>query len=304
MIYLYAGQFLSKQRTAKALGELFGVPISAGTVTAASSHAARDVTGSGFLDRVRDLVAAASVAHFDETGFRVAGKLHWVHSASTGKYSLITVHAKRGTVAMNAAGVLPVFTGIAVHDACAPYDTYTQAGHALCGGQVLRELTAVIDTARADMFCWARQVHDALLGLKKLVDAAETGHTFVDPHALAHPHSSARSTANIGATSNRDCDTLLAKKHHALARRLLDRQDDYLRFTTDFSVPFHNNAAEREIRMIKVRQKVSGCLRTLPGAETFCAIRSYLATAAKHGINFFTSLTMLAERQPWLPTAA
>jgi transposase len=305
LIYLYAGQFLSKQRTAQALSELFGVPISAGTVAAASSRAARDVTGSGFLDRVRDRIAASSVAHFDETGFRVAGKLHWVHSASTGKYSLITVHPKRGTVAMNAGGVLPVFTGIAVHDAWAPYDTYTQAGHALCGAHVLRELTAVIDTARADAFCWARQAHDALLGLKKLVDdAAETGHTFVDPHALAHHTHLLRSAANIGATSNRHRDTLLAKKHHALARRLLDRQGDYLRFTTNFSVPFDNNAAEREIRMIKIRQKVSGCLRTLTGAETFCAIRSYLATAAKHGINFFTSLTMLAERQPWLPTAA
>lgn len=298
-------KFLSKQRTAQALSELFGVPISAGTVAAASSRAARDVTGSGFLDRVRDRIAASSVAHFDETGFRVAGKLHWVHSASTGKYSLITVHPKRGTVAMNAGGVLPVFTGIAVHDAWAPYDTYTQAGHALCGAHVLRELTAVIDTARADAFCWARQAHDALLGLKKLVDdAAETGHTFVDPHALAHHTHLLRSAANIGATSNRHRDTLLAKKHHALARRLLDRQGDYLRFTTNFSVPFDNNAAEREIRMIKIRQKVSGCLRTLTGAETFCAIRSYLATAAKHGINFFTSLTMLAERQPWLPTAA
>jgi hypothetical protein len=93
-------------------------------------------------------------------------------------------------------------------------------------------------------------------------------------------------------------------RDNALARRLLDRQDDYLGFTTDFAVPVDTNAAERGIRMIKVRHKVSGCLRTLSGAETFCAIRSYLATAAKHRINFFTSLTMLAERQPWLPAAA
>lgn len=169
LIYLYVGQFLSKQRTAQALGELFGVPISAGTVAAASSRAARDITDSGFLDRVRDLVVASPVAHFDETGFRVAGRLHWVHSASTGKYSLITVHAKRGTAAMDAAGVLPAFTGIAVHDAWAPYDTYAQAGHALCGAHVLRELTAVIDTTPTG-YCWARQAHDALLGLKKLVD--------------------------------------------------------------------------------------------------------------------------------------
>jgi transposase len=170
---------------------------------------------------------------------------------------------------------------------------------------VLRELTAVIDTAPTGVFCRARQVHDALPGLKKLIDdAAETGHTFVDPHAPAHHTRRLRSAATVGATGSRHRDTLVAKKHHAPARRLLDRQDDYPRFTTDFAVPFDNNAAERGIRMIKVRHKVSGCLRTLTGAETFCAIRSYLATAAKHRINFFTSLTMLAERQPWLPTAA
>jgi hypothetical protein len=96
----------------------------------------------------------------------------------------------------------------------------------------------------------------------------------------------------------------LMAKHHALARRLIDRQDDYLRFTTDPRVPFDNNAAEREMRMVKLRQKVSGCLRTLTGAQQFCAIRSYLATAAKHGIHFFTALTTLAEGRPCLPTIA
>lgn len=305
LIYLYVGQFLSKQRTAQALGDLFGVPIWAGTVSAASSRAAGDVKGSGFLDLVRDRIAASPVAHFDETGFRVAGKLHWVHSASTGRYCLITVHAKRGTAAMNAAGVLPVFTGVAVHDAWAPYDTYTNAEHALCGAHVLRELTAVVDAARADAFCWARQAHDALLGLKKLVDdAVEAGRTDVEARVLAQQTHLLRSAANIGVAQNRHRSSKLAKKHHALARRLLDRQGDYLRFTTNFGVPFDNNAAEREIRMIKVRQKVSGCLRTLTGAETFCAIRSYLATAAKHGINFFESLTMLAQRRPWTPAHA
>ena len=91
-------------------------------------------------------------------------------------------------------------------------------------------------------------------------------------------------------------------KHHALARRLVDRQHDYLRFTTDPHVPFDNNPAEREIRMTKLRQKVSGCLRTLTGAQQFAAIRSYLATAAKHGIHFFQALVTLAEGRPWMPT--
>jgi hypothetical protein len=231
LVYLYAGQFLSKQRTAKALSELFGVPISAGTVAAASSRAARDVAGSGFLDVVRDRIAASPVAHFDETGFRVAGKLHWVHSASTGKYSLTTVHAKRGTVAMNAAGVLPAFTGVAVHNAWAPYDTYAHADHALCGAHVLRELTAVIDSTPTG-YCWARQVDDALLGLKKLVDdTVEAGSTFVDPQALADhpsaavgreyrrrqqpspPHVSCEEASRAGAASPRPGSRLPALHH-------------------------------------------------------------------------------------------
>ncbi len=107
----------------------------------------------------------------------------------------------------------------------------------------------------------------------------------------------------IGAHETRARSGKQERKHHALARRLRDRQDDYLRFVTDHRVPFDNNAGEREIRMIKLRQKVSGCLRTFSGAEQFCAIRSYLATAAKHGINFFDALVTLAQGRAWMPAA-
>ena len=110
-----------------------------------------------------------------------------------------------------------------------------------------------------------------------------------------------RSAAQIGLTQTAPRTGKLMRKHHALARRLRDRQDDYLRFTTDQRIPPDNNGSERDIRMIKLRQKVSGCLRTLTGATQFCAIRSYLSTAAKHGQNFFDTLVMLAEGQPWLP---
>ena len=113
-----------------------------------------------------------------------------------------------------------------------------------------------------------------------------------------------RSAALLGVAATRTRENKVMAKHHALARRLLDRQDDYLRFTVDPRVPFDNNAAEREIRMIKLRQKVSGCLRTLTGAQQFCSIRSYLATAVKHGIHFFEALTTLAEGRPWLPETA
>jgi len=304
IVYLYVGQFLSQQRTADALGELFGVPLSPGTVGKMTERAAATLTDSGLLELIAGRLARAPVAHFDETGLRVAGALHWVHSASTDKYSLITCHRRRGVLAMQAAGVLPHFTGVAVHDAWAPYDTYTNATHALCGAHVLRELTAVIDLAPAGEFCWAQQAHDALLDLKALADKAAASSQAPEAAALARLTRLLHCAAMLGVTANRDQAGKLARKHHALARRLLHRQDDYLRFTTDPAVPFDNNAAEREIRMIKVRQKVSGCLRTLSGAEAFCALRSYLATARKHDTHFFDALTQLAQGQPWQPAAA
>lgn len=302
--YLYAGQFLSKNRTADALSELFGVPLSGGTVAALMRRHAAEVRACGVLEAIRAGLREAGVAHFDETGLRVAARLHWVHSASTGKWSLLTVHPKRGTAAMDEAGILPGFTGIAVHDAWAPYDTYTRAEHALCGAHVLRELVAVIEQYPADGWCWAAQARDALRDLKALVEAAQSaGHASVDPQNKAELVHRLRSAALLGAETT---GTGKAKnKERALARRLRDRQRDYLRFLDDgFAVPFDNNAAEREIRMLKLRQKVSGCMRTHDGARDFCDLRSYLATAAKHGIRFIDALTMLANRRPWLPTPA
>ncbi len=123
IIYLYIGQFLSRKRTAQALAELFGIPLSSGTVAALTARTARRL--GGFLEHVRGQITASEVAGFDETGFRVQGRLHWVHCARTGKYTLLTVHPKRGRQAIEAMGVLPSFAGVAVHDAWAPYDTYT-----------------------------------------------------------------------------------------------------------------------------------------------------------------------------------
>ncbi len=185
----------------------------------------------GFLEWVRTSLAAAEVVNFDETGLRVEGKLRWVHSASTGKYSLIFVHDRRGTKSMDAAGVPPEFTGIAVHDAWAPYDTYQAVTHALCGAHVLRELQAVTDLADADQWCWATQAGDALRELNQLVnDALAASNTLdIDPAAVADAVDRYRSAALLGVQATRPRVSKLMGKHNALARRLLDRQGDYLR---------------------------------------------------------------------------
>jgi len=301
VLYLYVGQFLSKKRTAQALAELFDTPISEGTVAAMTRRCADGL--AGFLTQAKEQIAAAEVAGFDETGLRVAGKLAWVHCARTGKYTLITCHPKRGRDGINNAGVLTGFGGVAVHDAWAPYDTYLDPAHQLCCAHALRELAAVADTAPADAdWCWATQAADALVAMQKLVaDAIATDADALDADTLDTQVGLYRSAAQIGRTQTAARSTKLMRKHNALARRLLDRQDDYLRFTTDWRIPPDNNGSERDIRMIKLRQKVSGCLRTLTGARQFCAIRSYLSTAAKHGRTFLDTLVMLAEGKPWMP---
>ena len=302
ILYLYVGQFLSKKRTAQALAELFGTPVSEGTVATVTNRAADRL--KGFLEEVTDHIAGSEVAGFDETGLRVAGRLHWVHCARTSKYTLITCHPKRGSEGIDAAGVLTRFRGVAVHDVWAPYDSYVDVEHQLCCAHALREMQAVTDTAEPDAdWCWATQASDALVAIQKLVvDAIARGADAVDPDALDKQVQLYRCAVQIGITSTAARSDKVMRKHNALARRLLDRQDDYLRFTTNWRIPPDNNGSERDIRMIKLRQKVSGCLRTLAGATHFCAIRSYLSTAAKHGQNFFDTLVMLAESRPWLPT--
>ena len=267
--YLWHGQFLSRGRTCQAIAELFGVRVSPAAVTAMVTRVAAALGPA--LEVIRQAVAAAPVAHFDETGFRVAGKLAWVHCASAGKHALITVHPRRGRDGMDAAGVLPSFAGIAVHDAWAPYDTYTGVtGHGLCCAHALRELQAVTDTAPAGQWCWATQAADALREMKRLTGAASARDAILDGTGhdrLARARHEFRSAALIGQKQAAARAGPLMAKHHALARRLRQRQDDYLRFTTDPLVPFDNNAAEREIRMGKLRIKVSGCMRSMTGAD-------------------------------------
>jgi transposase len=299
--YLWHGQFLSRDRACQAMADLFGCAPSPGAVAAMTRKIAAAVAPA--LDTVRGALAGAGVAHFDETGFRVAGRLAWVHSASSGKLVLVTVHAKRGKDAMDAAGVLPAFGGIACHDAWAPYDCYPGvAGHALCGAHVLRELTAVTETGADADVIWARQAIDALLALKKAAGEARAAGSAAIVQEILDEHSRwFREAAAAGTALNAGRRTALQKKRRALASRMAAREADYLRFASDLRVPFDNNPAEQVIRMAKLRIKVSGCMRSMRGAEIFCAIRSYLATADRHGIGWLDALTRAASGSPWIP---
>ncbi len=300
-VYLLHGQFLSLGRTADALRELFGMPVAAGTVACWVRRCAL-----GIIDRVlpvvADRIAAAPVACFDETGMRTGGRLSWLHSASTATDVLLAVHPRRGTAGMDAAGVLPRFAGVAVHDAWAPYDCYTTATHALCNAHALRELVYVSDTATGQTVELAEQAIRALRGLYRLVADARGEGVEPDRAVVAEQAHLLRSAVVLGAQATAARAGKLQAKHHALFVRLRDRRADYLRFVTDPAVPFDNNAAEQTIRMPKLRVKVSGCMRTLTGAEHFAAIRSYTATAARHGIGMLDALIQAANGRPWIPT--
>lgn len=296
MVYLFMGQHLSQGRTARAVSELFNVPVSSGTVATVTTRAATDL--AEFTRQVTARLATQDVVNFDETSLRCAGRLAWLHSASTTHYSLIFAHPRRGRHAMDAMGVLPAFTGTAVHDAWAPYDTYTKATHALCGAHLLRELQAVIDhhatTTKAGGWCWADQVASAFLALNT---ATQLTGAPLDPetsttHVMRIRHALACAEHPTGKTG---------KKHQALARRISKRLDDYLRFTHDPAVPFTNNAAEQNIRMAKIRQKISGTMRTLTGAQNFATIRSYIQTTNRHALHTLDALTRLTSGNPWLP---
>jgi transposase len=299
-VYLLHGQFLSVGRTADALSDVFGLPVAPGTVACWVKRTALGIIEQ-VLPVIADRIAAAPVAHFDETGLRVDGRLAWLHSASTATDVLLAVHRRRGTEAMDAIGVLPRFTGIAVHDAWAPYDTYTTAVHALCNAHVLRELIYVSDTATGETATLAEQASTALRRLWRLVSATRAERAQPDPHAIAEQAHRLRSAVVLGAQATAARADKLQRKHHALFVRLRDRREDYLRFVTDPAVPFDNNAAEQTIRMPKLRTKVSGCMRTLTGAEHFAAIRSYTATAVKHGIGMLDALIQATTGTPWIP---
>jgi hypothetical protein len=200
---------------------------------------------------------------------------------------------------MNAMGVLPGFTGTAVHDAWAAYDTYTAAQHALCNSHLLRELQAVTDhhatTDTPTAWCWADQISRALLALHHAAAANPEQPVNADTiaeHTMLIRHAQLAATHPAGA---------IGRKHRALARRITKREADYLKFAHNPAIPFTNNPAEQEIRMTKIRQKVSGTMRTRKGAENFADLRSYLQTTAKHGIQALAALTQLTSRNPWLP---
>jgi transposase len=294
-VYLCVFQHLPYDRAAQALRDLAGAAVSTGTLSDWVAQAAAGLTD--FDERLRELLTGAEVAHFDETGARIAGRLGWVHSASTDKLTRYTIHGRRGGEAIDAAGVLADFKGVAVHDGWAPYRNYAACEHALCNVHHLRELEAAVEQGHT----WPLAMSCLLLDTKDLVERVRAGGADrLDDRALGELADSYQTIIAMGHEQHPPAAGKRTKAHNLLLRLERD-QDAVLRFAHDFRVPFGNNQAEQDIRMVKLQQKISGCWRTSHGAERFLQIRSYISTARKQRQDVLGVLAQLAQGRPWLP---
>jgi transposase len=303
-VYLHVFQHIPYDRARQVILDLSATEVSTGTLKAWVDQAAVGLTE--FDEQLRRLLSKAPVVNFDETGARIAGRLGWVHSASTETLTRYTMHPKRGTEAIDAAGVLGDFEGVAVHDGWRAYATYKDAIHALCGAHHLRELLAAEQAGET----WAIAMSSLLLDTKALVDGAKAdGLSALGEKALTELDACYRTVIALGYEEHPGlAENAALKMKRSDAQNLLLRLDDKhaeaLRFATDFQVPFTNNLAENDIRMVKLQQKISGCWRTDQGAEHYLRVRSYISTARKQGQRPLGVLAQLAAGRPWLPAPA
>jgi len=284
---------VSINRTHEILSGVFGVPISTGTIAAMVSGFAKTIT-----ERVSEIKAAIknkSLIHTDETGVRVDKQTVWAHCSSTDDLTHIEIQESRGKKGMDAIGILLAFIGTVIHDCWASYFMYTAIRHGLCNAHLLRELTAVWEnTAQA----WSKDLIALLLEVKSIKEQflsqnrREPTRYYLNKFGLAYNKILAEALAQNPVPIRDDTKKGRAKrgKTGALVDRLILHKGKFLLFFTDFSVPFDNNQAERDIRMFKVKQKVSGCFRTMQGARDFADIMSFVGTARKRGISGFQAI--------------
>jgi transposase len=283
--------YVPLKRVSEVLGVLFNTPISPATIAKMIRAAAQRIT-EVFKPVAVKILTGAGVAHADETSFKVAGGKQWLHSFSSPLATWIQVHPYRGKKAIDDIGILPLFHGTLVHDCWAAYDAYENvSAHQLCCAHVARELQSVIDHHDHPIgaWCWAQQIKDAFSRMIHDPAEAKPQIHLIKSALLLIDDDKVKSPGQLGKT------------HAALGQRLVNRLKDYTRFTTRPDVPATNNPAEQEIRMAKIKQKIAGCMRTVEGASDFATIRSYLATARKHGVSDTEALTSLMSSTPWLP---
>jgi transposase len=311
--YLVEGQCVPYARASQVLQELLGVQLSAGSIATFVKTCHRQL--AGVEQELKAALVEAHVLHQDETGLSVSKEGWWVHVCSTDRLTHYATHPSRGRRALDAIGIAPAFEGTSVHDGLKSYDGYT-CTQALCNVHHLRDLTYYVEEVLKQD--WARKMKDLLLEMKAEVEQARgAGKQQVDVPILARLLRRYDELLKEGYLANPPPPPPRKSEHskrkpgkakQGPARNLLDRfsqkKQAVLRFLHDFSVPFDNNQAERDLRMIKVQQKVSGGFRTEEGVTMFCRIRSYLSTLRKQGIDLFSALNHTLLGNPVLPAFA
>jgi transposase len=301
--YLVTRQHIPIARVAELLADTYGATVSTGVIVAMVQEGA-SMLGE-FLGQVRGLLRASDVVHADETGLRVEALLAWVHAASTTDLTLYHLDRRRGTKAMDAMGVVEHLRGVLVHDGWVPYRHYDNVTHALCNAHHLRELEAA---GESDGQQWPNDMAALLADTwHRVLEVKADGVNTLSDDELSELRTNYRAIIAAGHRANPPPIPTGKRgrpkrtKAHNLLMRLDTHADDVLRFATDFSVPFDNNLCERDVRMVKIAQKISGGFRSTEGAEAFLAFRSYLSTAAKQGVNRLGALQQLFNGDPWLP---
>jgi len=306
LTYFSQYQLLPYQRTQEMFQDLFNIKLSQGTIKNTLSRGANGL--NQFSEQLKETLLASPVNYFDETGLRVDKTLNWLHVASNEQLTYYTIHKKRGKEAMDEMNILPNYQGYAVHDHWKSYYHY-HCEHVLCNAHHLRELTFIEEQYKQR---WAVKMKQCLLGIKRAVDEAILSgkESLTAPQILGFEHYydsiafEARQEIPILAKPERKKRGRVKKhKSHNLLNRLIEHKREVLAFMNNFMLPFDNNLAERDIRMTKLKQKISGCFRSEAGGDIFCSLRSYLSTVKKQGINRLDALTDLFNGKPFIPTS-
>jgi transposase len=287
VVYLKHYGFMSYERISEFMKDVAGQRISQGTLVNMINECAGKLRPT--VDKIKETLINESVVHFDETGIRIESTLHWLHSAGNKNFTYYFPHKKRGKQAMDDMGILPCFQGIAVHDHWDSYYQFIQCIHSLCNSHHLRELLFFEEQNEK----WAAKIKQCLLDAKKEKDKKKRlpkkrkefyrrkMYRLLNEGLKIHPEEKRR-VKKRGRPKQ--------SKAHNLLSRMKRGIDDVLRFICNPVVPFDNNLSERDIRMAKVQQKVSGTFRSFKGAINFCIIRSYISTARKQGISVFKAI--------------
>jgi transposase len=293
-VHLTHGQLLPLARSAQLISELYGLGVSPGTLHAWSDQAAQLLLPE--VARIAQLLIGLPVVHADESGLRVASRLHWLHTVASNQLTWYGVHAQRGLPAFKDHGILLNLMGTAVHDCWGPYWRLL-CEHGLCNAHLLRELTFQRETTRQR---WPKRMIDLLIRARDYCEAArQQNKASLSARRIRRIFRDYNAILGQALTRNPRAERQVKRRgrvKQSLAFNLIQRMCEHaqavLRFVTDLRVPFTNNLAERAIRMPKVKQKISGCFRTLEGAQTFCTIRAYIDTMHKQGHNMFEVLRL------------